>query len=91
MHFFVNMYALLLAGIILEPRLGKVKYAAIYLITGVLASIASVHWHDAMAGVGASGAIFGLYGTFLALLLTKVYPKEFSKALLTSILVFICL
>ena len=89
MHLLANMYGLLFVGIFLEPRLGKIKYAAVYLATGVLASIASLWWHDATVSVGASGAIFGLYGVFLALLLTKVYPKEFNKAFLASTLIFI--
>jgi rhomboid protease GluP len=89
MHLFANMYGLLFVGIFLEPRLGKIKYAIIYITTGVLASVASLWWHDATVSVGASGAIFGLYGVFLALLITKVYPKDFSKAFLTSTLIFI--
>lgn len=89
MHLFANMFGLLFVGIFLEPRLGKLKYAIIYLTTGILASAASLWWHDATVSVGASGAIFGLYGVFLALLLTKVYPKDFSKAFLTSTLIFV--
>lgn len=89
MHLAANMYGLLFVGIFLEPRIGKTKFTIIYLISGILASIASIWWHDATVSVGASGAIFGLYGLFLALMLTKVYPKEFSKALLVSTLVFV--
>lgn len=89
MHLLANMYGLFFVGIFLEPRLGKVKYAIIYLITGILASITSIWWHDAAISVGASGAIFGLYGVFLALLLTKIYPKEFSNAFLVSTLIFV--
>jgi membrane associated rhomboid family serine protease len=89
MHLFANMYGLLFVGIFLEPRIGRVKYAVIYIITGILASVSSLWWHDATVSVGASGAIFGLYGLFLALMLTKVYPKEFSKALLLGTLIFI--
>ena len=89
MHLFANMYGLLFVGIFLEPRIGKVKFAIIYIIAGVLASISSLWWHDSTVSVGASGAIFGLYGLFLALMLTKVYPKEFSKALLLGTLIFI--
>ncbi|MDD4970668.1 MAG: rhomboid family intramembrane serine protease [Paludibacter sp.] len=89
MHLAANMYGLLFVGIFLEPRIGKTKFAVIYIVTGILASFASLWWHDATVSVGASGAIFGLYGLFLALMLTKVYPKEFSKALLVSTLVFI--
>jgi rhomboid protease GluP len=39
--------------------------------------------------VGASGAIFGLYGFFLACLLLKVFPPDFGKAFLTSTLIFV--
>jgi len=89
MHLLANMCGLLFAGIFLEPKLGKTKYAIVYLVTGLLASITSLWWHENTVSVGASGAVFGLYGVFLALLLTKVFPKEFSKALLTGMLVFV--
>lgn len=89
MHVLTNMYGLLFVGIFLEPLLGRKKYLIIYLSTGVLASCASLWWYDATVSVGASGAIFGLYGLFLALLLTKVFPADFGKAFLASTLVFI--
>jgi len=89
MHLLANMYGLLFVGLFLEPKLGKIKYAVIYLTTGILASISSLYFHHATVSIGASGAIFGLYGVFLALLLTKVFPKDFSKAFLVSILIFV--
>ncbi len=89
MHLFANMYGLLFVGIFLEPVLGKWKYAAGYLVTGLVASAASLWWHENTLSVGASGAIFGLYGIFLALLLTKVFPRDFSKAFLVGTLIFI--
>ncbi|CAM3432033.1 rhomboid family intramembrane serine protease [Sphingobacterium prati] len=89
MHILANMYGLLFVGIFLEPLLGAKKYAFIYLLTGILASIASICWYDAAVSVGASGAIFGLYGFFLACLLLKVFPPDFGKAFLTSTLVFV--
>lgn len=89
MHLFANIYGLLFVGIFLEPRLGRQKYAAVYLVTGVLASLASLWWHEATASVGASGAIFGLYGALLALIQQKVFPKDFSKAFQASILIFV--
>lgn len=90
LHILFNMYALYMVGIYLEPMLGKWRYAAAYLCTGLLASIASIWWHgDAIVSVGASGAIFGLYGVFLALLTTKIIPDKMRKALLQSIGIFV--
>lgn len=89
MHVLANMYGLLFVGIFLEPLLGKTKYLLIYLTTGILASAASIWWYHATISVGASGAIFGLYGFFLATLLLKVFPPDFGKAFLTSTLVFV--
>jgi rhomboid protease GluP len=89
MHLLLNMYGLLFVGIFLEPMLGKTKYVLAYLATGILASIASIMWHEATLSIGASGAIFGLYGIFLALMLTKVFPVYFSKRFMLSTLLFV--
>ncbi len=89
LHILANMYGLLFVGIFLEPLLGRSKFLLVYLITGIIGSMASIWWYDATVSVGASGAIFGLYGCFLALLLLKVFPPDFGKAFLTSTLVFV--
>lgn len=89
MHIIANMVGLLFVGVFLEPLLGRTKYLTVYLLTGILASVTSVWWHTATVSIGASGAIFGLYGLFLALMLLKVFPKEFSKAFMTSTLIFV--
>ena len=89
MHLFANMYGILFIGIFLEPILGKTRYALIYLTSGILASVASIYVHDTTVSVGASGAIFGLYGVFIALLLTKVFPKKISKVFRASTIFFI--
>jgi rhomboid protease GluP len=89
MHLLFNMYGLMFVGIFLEPVLGLLKYVVIYLVTGLVASLASIWWYPATVSVGASGAIFGLYGVFFAALLLKVYPTEFSKAFLWSTIAFI--
>jgi membrane associated rhomboid family serine protease len=88
MHLLANVYGLLFVGIFLEPLLGKTKYLLVYLTTGVLASIASIWWYEATISVGASGAIFGLYGFFLSILL-KVFSPKLVKGTLINILIFI--
>lgn len=89
-HIAFNMYALLSVGIYLEPMLGKTRYIVAYLCTGVFASLASLWWHtEPVPSAGASGAIFGMYGVFLALLTTHIIPKQIRKALLQSIVIFV--
>jgi rhomboid protease GluP len=89
-HLLFNMYALYSAGVYLEPMLGKIRYISAYLCTGVVASIASLWWHKQnIVSAGASGAIFGMYGVFLALLSTNLIPKQIRKSLLQSIGIFV--
>lgn len=89
MHLLMNMYALLFVGLFLEKPLGKGGYIVFYLLTGLIASITSLWWHADKVSVGASGAIMGMYGVFLALLVTKIYPPDFSKAFLASTSVYV--
>lgn len=89
-HLLLNMYALVYIGLLLEPYLGKVRFITAYLLTGITASMASLWWHDLTISAGASGAIFGMYGVFLAMLTSNLIEKSTRKALLTSIAVFVC-
>ncbi len=88
-HLLLNMYALLYIGVLLEPILGKPRMVTAYLLTGLTASITSLAWHELTISAGASGAIFGLYGVFLALLTSNLIEKTARKALLTSIGIFV--
>ncbi|MCC8410407.1 rhomboid family intramembrane serine protease [Mucilaginibacter sp. UR6-1] len=89
MHLFLNMYGLMFIGIMLEPVIGSKRFASAYLISSLAGSAASLWWHPATVGVGASGAIFGMYGVYLALLTTNMYTSAQRKTLLTNMVVFI--
>jgi rhomboid protease GluP len=69
MHLFGNLYGLLLAGLFLTPVVTNARLIACYLLCGVGGSIASVLSHPTTMSIGASGAIFGLFGILLTLLL----------------------
>jgi rhomboid protease GluP len=88
-HLLMNMYALLYIGVLLEPILGRTRFIVAYLLTGITASLTSLWWHFVTVSAGASGAIFGMYGVFLALLTTKLIEENERKALLSSIGVFV--
>jgi len=88
-HVLLNMYALIYIGLLLEPQLGRRRFTAAYLLTGITASLGSLYWHENTVSAGASGAIFGMYGVFLALLTTNLIEKTRRQALLTSIGIFV--
>jgi rhomboid protease GluP len=85
-HLVFNIFALVLAGIFIEPVLGRKQYTILYLLSGIFASFVSTVWHSNTVSVGASGAIFGLYGAlFVLLIFTDVFPKQNQRTLIASI------
>ena len=88
-HLFLNMYALFSLGVYLEPIMGRWKYLAAYLATGVLASVTSIWWSGDRVSAGASGAIFGLAGIWVALLTTNFIDKKMRGGLLQSMAIFV--
>jgi membrane associated rhomboid family serine protease len=65
LHIAFNAYALWIFGSIVEQELGRVRFLLIYFTTGILASAASYAFGPNAVGVGASGAIFGIFGAFV--------------------------
>jgi rhomboid protease GluP len=71
-HLLLNMASLWLLGVLLEARTGGGRLLAAYLVSGVAASVATLWYHSGgINSTGASGAIFGLYGLLLVLLLSN--------------------
>lgn len=64
-HLACNMYALYVVGPRVEDFFGKIKFLLIYLISGICGSLLSIGFNDKVVSVGASGAIFGLFGALL--------------------------
>ncbi|WP_234122183.1 rhomboid family intramembrane serine protease [Clostridium hydrogenum] len=61
LHIASNMYSLYCVGYMVEKVYGKAKYLSIYLISGIISSVFSFLFSDAIS-IGASGAIFGVLG-----------------------------
>lgn len=91
LHLLFNMIVLANIGIFLEPLLGRGSFAIVYLATGLLASTASLFFNFGVVSVGASGAIFGMYGFFLALLTTNLFKPEFRSMFLRNTLGFVAI
>jgi rhomboid protease GluP len=64
-HLLFNMYALWYAGQLVERMYGARLMIFFYVLSGIAASVASYVFGDSTAAVGASGAIFGLFGIVL--------------------------
>ncbi len=71
-HIGANMYSLWALGRMMENLAGTWQTLLVYLVTGVFASLTSFVIHtQPVVGIGASGAIFGLFGAFAALVFRK--------------------
>lgn len=72
-HIVNNMVILFFLGAMIEKEVGHVKYAVLYFFSGIggnlLSLAAKVTSGDASGTVGASGAVFGLDGVLLAMVL----------------------
>ena len=88
-HLFLNVYALVIAGFYLEPVFGRINYFIVYLAAGISGSMASLWWYENTISVGASGAIFGLFGAILSLLFTDAYPKSERKSIFTLLGIYV--
>lgn len=65
-HIGFNAYALWLFGQMVERDYGRVQMLLIFVVSGFLASVSSYAWSDPRTlSVGASGAIFGIFGAFI--------------------------
>jgi membrane associated rhomboid family serine protease len=83
LHILFNMYALWQIGQYLEPMLGRVRFATLYLVSAFGGSVGYLlfaappaapltqagldHSNWVISMVGASGAVFGLFGALLVL------------------------
>jgi rhomboid protease GluP len=86
-HLLMNMFSLYLIGRGVEQYFNTTSYLSIYLFSGLLGGLASLYMHPASVGVGASGAIFGIFGAMGGFFIahrdkieahTKAFMKEFA-------------
>lgn len=89
-HILMNMFSLYLVGRGVEMYFDTKSYLSIYLFSGLLGGLASLYMHADSVGVGASGAIFGIFGALAGFFLahrdkiakqSKAFMKDFGMVL----------
>lgn len=83
LHFLLNNYALWIIGQEIERLYGSARFVVLYLLTGVVGSLASYTFNPNAQSAGASGAIFGLFGVMATFAFR--YRKELPERLATDI------
>ena len=66
-HLAMNMYSLYLLGEALEISLGRLRYVALYLVSGLAGSAGALLLRPDALTLGASGAIFGVIGAIFVM------------------------
>ncbi len=67
-HIGFNMYALFIVGAMLEEQLGRIRFIGLYLISALGGSVLSYQFASlAQVSIGASGAVFGLFGAYFVI------------------------
>ena len=89
-HILMNMFSLYLIGRGMEMYFNAKSYLIIYLFSGLLGGLASLYMHPNSVGIGASGAIFGVFGALAGFFLahrdriqthSKAFMKDFAVIL----------
>jgi rhomboid protease GluP len=91
LHVALNMFALWQVGRLVERLFRTSGFAVLYLVSALGGSVASSLVHPLTVSAGASGAVFGVYGAFLAYLLRRrgAIPASVLNPLRGSALVFV--
>jgi rhomboid protease GluP len=88
LHLLSNMYALFFLGQMLERLQGSKRVLIVYVTSTLVASSFSFLHGFPGVGIGASGAVFAMFGYFFVIVAEKVYKKQINTSYLLR-LVFI--
>jgi len=95
-HILMNMVSLYIIGRGMEMYFSAKSYLSIYLFSGLLGGLASLYMHPESVGIGASGAIFGVFGALAGFFIahrkhigehTRVFMKEFAVIIAINLVI----
>ena len=94
MHIVMNMLSLYIVGKMVEKLFSKTAYLSLYFISAFFGAFLSIYMHLEGVAVGASGAIFGLFGALAGFVFVhkdrlggqfKAFMKDFGIILLINL------
>lgn len=74
LHIFINMLSLYFVGAALEPAIGRVNFVAVYFVSLLAGSFGALLFQPGYPTVGASGAIFGIFGALIVVARNRGIP-----------------
>jgi len=95
-HIAMNMLSLWFIGRVVESWFDRVSYISIYFISGIVGGLVSIYMHPITVGIGASGAIFGIFGALSGMVIVhrkrmeeqfKSFMKQFGIILLLNLVI----
>lgn len=93
-HILFNLFTLIIIGPGIESLAGTARFSLLFLLSGILANVITLLTMPAMyVHVGASGAIFGLFGCYAYILLYKKHlmTRQNSQTILALIVLSVVL
>ena len=79
LHLIVGLTVVAQLGAVLERLAGRLAFGAVYMIAAVFSGLVNLSSHPVAVTVGASGAIFGLYGLLLSLILWQKFDQALRR------------
>ena len=90
LHLVFNMVMLMLFANDVERLAGSSGFAALYLVSGLAGGLVAMELESAAVAVGASGAVFGVAGAAISLLISQrhLLPRDWFRRQLASYVIF---
>ncbi len=95
-HLLMNMFSLYIVGRGVEMYFDTKSYLSIYFFSGIIGGLVSLYMHPVAVGVGASGAIFGVFGALAGFFLahrdriashSKAFMKDFGVIIAINLVI----
>ncbi|HTJ49201.1 MAG TPA: rhomboid family intramembrane serine protease [Cyclobacteriaceae bacterium] len=87
LHLALNMFALFSVGNEVEQQVGSVKFLWVYFLSGIASALCSLYWNLFVSSVGASGAIFGLFG--FSIIISLYHTRKAKNSILPILFNFL--